>query len=144
MYKYLANFTSIKYNVNIIIKPRRNQMKEVRNKGVTLVALVVTIVVLLILAGVTIGNLTGDNSIIKEAKTAKELEEKATLEELVEMSIIKAEEKHRNPTMQDIITELKNNKVITNDEQVNTETGAITTDKGYLIEGKLDDYVVIP
>lgn len=119
-------------------------MKEVRNKGVTLVALVVTIVVLLILAGVTIGNLTGDNSIIKEAKTAKELEEKATLEELVEMSIIKAEEKHRNPTMQDIITELKNNKVITNDEQVNTETGAITTDKGYLIEGKLDDYVVIP
>ncbi len=58
-------------------------MKEIKrfNKGITLVALVVTIVVLLILAGVTISNLTGEKGIIKEAKTAKELTEKAALEE---------------------------------------------------------------
>ena len=116
-------------------------MREGKNKGVTIVALVVTIVVLLILAGITIGNISEDNSVIKEATTAKELEEKATLEELVEMSIIKAEQKHRNPTIQDIITELKNNEVITNENQVDTITGKITTNKGYEIEGKLDDYL---
>ena len=37
-----------------------------KNKGITLTALVITIVVLLILAGVTIATLTGDNGIIKK------------------------------------------------------------------------------
>ena len=45
-------------------------------KGITLVALVITIIVLLILAGVTIASLSGDNGILnrgKEAKTANEI-----------------------------------------------------------------------
>lgn len=37
----------------------KNQMKE--RKGITLIALVITILVILILAGVTITTLTGDN-----------------------------------------------------------------------------------
>ena len=37
----------------------KNQMKE--RKGITLIALVITILVILILAGVTIATLTGDN-----------------------------------------------------------------------------------
>ena len=41
-------------------------------KGVTLVALVVTIVVLLILAGVSIAMLSGDNGLIKQAQNASE------------------------------------------------------------------------
>ena len=41
------------------------------NKGITLVALVVTIVVLLILAGITLTYLMGDNNIIKKAQDAK-------------------------------------------------------------------------
>ena len=44
-------------------------MKE---KGVTLVALVVTIVVLLILAGVSIAMLSGDNGLITQTKNASE------------------------------------------------------------------------
>ena len=43
-----------------------------RNKGITLIALVVTIVVLLILAGITINYVMGDNSIFQKAVTAKE------------------------------------------------------------------------
>lgn len=35
--------------------------KNMRNKGITLIALVITIIVLLILAGVSIATLTGDN-----------------------------------------------------------------------------------
>ena len=44
-----------------------------RKNGITLVALVVTIVVLLILAGVTIAALSGDNGILQNAIRAKEL-----------------------------------------------------------------------
>ena len=46
-------------------------------KGITLIALVVTIVVLLILAGVSISMLTGENGIIKQAQDAKTRTEEA-------------------------------------------------------------------
>ena len=51
-----------------------NQGREYKqlNKGITLVALVVTIVVLLILAGISINLLLGENGIIKKAKEARE------------------------------------------------------------------------
>ena len=43
-----------------------------RNKGITLIALVVTIIVLLILAGISIAMLTGQNGILNRAVEAKE------------------------------------------------------------------------
>ena len=46
-------------------------------RGVTLIALVITIIVLLILAGVTIAMLTGDNGIISKAMQAKNKTEEA-------------------------------------------------------------------
>ncbi len=118
-------------------------LKEIKksNKGITLVALVITVIILIILAGVTIAGLTGEKGLIKEAKTAKELTELAGLEEQIDLAIIKAEQKHRNPTIDDVITELINNKVISDESRVNKETGAVHTDVGYLIEGKLDDYI---
>ncbi len=115
--------------------------KRSSNKGITLMVLVITIIILLILAGVTIAALTGEKGLIKEAKTAAELTELASLEEQVELAIIKAEQKHKNPTLNDVIEELKNNKVISNSDQVNKETGTIRTDLGYEITGKLDDYI---
>ncbi len=45
--------------------------------GITLVALVVTIVILLILAGITIMYTMGDNSIFKKAQEAKNKTEEA-------------------------------------------------------------------
>ena len=117
-------------------------MEKIKStRGITLMALIVTIIILLILAGVTLASLTGEKGIIKEARTAKEMAEKAALEEQVELAIIKAEQKHRNPTIDNVIEELKNNKVISKDDQVNKETGAIRTDLGYEITGKLDDYI---
>ena len=58
-------------------------MKEkIRNKrGITLIALVVTIIVLLILAGVTIATLTGENGILTKAQEAKEKTDKAQKDE---------------------------------------------------------------
>ena len=51
------------------------------NKGITLIALVITIIVLLILAGVSIAMLTGDNGIITQAQNAKEKTEEARIRE---------------------------------------------------------------
>ena len=115
--------------------------QKIGQNGITLIALVITVIILIILAGITIAGLTGEKGLIREAKTAKELTELASLEEQIELAIIKAEQKHRNPTIDDVIEEIKNNKVISNENQVNKETGAVHTDAGYLIEGKLNDYI---
>ena len=56
------------------------------DKGVTLVALVVTIVVLIILAGISINLILGDNGIITIAKKAKQNIELAKIEEETELN----------------------------------------------------------
>jgi len=50
-------------------------------KGITLIALVITIIVLLILAGVTIAMLSGENGILTRATTTKEANAEATARE---------------------------------------------------------------
>ena len=57
-----------------------------KNKGITLVALVVTIVVLLILAGVSINLVLGDNGIIAKAKEAQKKSAEASQNDLKGMS----------------------------------------------------------
>ena len=52
-----------------------------KEAGITLIALVITIIVLLILAGVSIAMLTGDNGILTQAKKAKNETERAAQEE---------------------------------------------------------------
>ena len=58
-----------------------------KNRGITLIALVVTIVVLLILAAVSINTLGGENGIIRQAQKAKEQEEIAGETEQLELII---------------------------------------------------------
>lgn len=55
-------------------------------KGITLISLVVTIVVLLILAGVSIATLTGDNGILNQATKAKEKTEEAQKKEQTDLA----------------------------------------------------------
>ena len=52
-----------------------------KNKGITLIALVITIIVLLILAGISIAMLTGDNGILAQAAKSKEETENAKSKE---------------------------------------------------------------
>ena len=56
-------------------------------KGITLVALVITIIVLLILAGVTISMVLGQNGILNQANQAKAENQKANVEEQVQMAV---------------------------------------------------------
>ena len=57
-----------------------------KNKGITLVALVVTIVVLLILSGVSINLVLGNNGIIAKAKDAKTKSAEASQNDLIGMN----------------------------------------------------------
>ena len=58
-------------------------MKRKNQSGITLVALVVTIVVLLILAGVSINLVLGENGLITQAKEAREQTKSAEVNEKV-------------------------------------------------------------
>lgn len=58
-----------------------------QEKGITLVALVVTIVVLLILAGVTISLVIGDNGLITKAQDSQSEQDKAYAKEQVEFAL---------------------------------------------------------
>ncbi len=57
------------------------------NRGITLIALVVSIIVLLILAGVSISMLTGQNGILKRATEAKNTTEVASEKEGIQMAV---------------------------------------------------------
>ena len=61
-----------------------------KEKGITLIALVITIIILLILAGITIATITSDNGIIKNANEAKEQTEIAEEKEIVDMASLQA------------------------------------------------------
>ena len=70
------------------MKEKSKRIKE--NKAITLIALVVTIVVLIILAGISIGALTGNNGIINQTQNAKEQTEIADEKERIDLSTIGA------------------------------------------------------
>ena len=55
--------------------------KKRKNSGITLIALVITIIVLLILAGVSVAMLTGENGILTQAQNAKNRTEEAKVNE---------------------------------------------------------------
>ena len=67
-------------------------MKNFRkNQGITLIALVITVIVLLILAGVSIATLTGDNGLLSKAQQAKEETEKASDRDKIAMAVSEAQ-----------------------------------------------------
>ena len=64
----------------------KGKMRE--KSGITLITLVVTIIVLLILAGISIATLTADNGILKNATYAKFATEVRDLQEQVNLKVI--------------------------------------------------------
>ena len=62
-----------------------------KQNGITLVALVITIIVLLILAGVSISLVVGEGGILGKATNAVDENEKATAEQEIKLSIADAQ-----------------------------------------------------
>lgn len=59
-----------------------------KNKGITLIALVITIIILIILAGISVATLTGDNGLFSRAKQAKEEYEYKQAKEKLQIEIM--------------------------------------------------------
>jgi Tfp pilus assembly protein PilE len=57
-----------------------------KNKGVTLIALIITIIVLLILAGVSISLVVGDNGIVNKSQNAASETNKAQIQEEIQLA----------------------------------------------------------
>ena len=62
--------------------------QRTKNKGITLIALVITIIVMLILAAISISMLTGDNSILKRATDSKKNTEESQIIEEAKIDIL--------------------------------------------------------
>lgn len=90
-------------------------MKE--QKGITLIALVITIIVLLILAGVSIAMLTGSNGVLTKATTAKDKTAVAEIREQVTLAMNEILMNANDPT--DTTTPTSSNKTLTVDNIAN-------------------------
>ena len=117
-----------------------------KNKGITLVALVVTIVVLLILAGVSINLVLGDNGIIAKAQEAKTKQAEASENDLKGMnSLIEQMESALNGSVNGGKTEPETVPYLPSDDfHYDTST---SIDTGLVIkDGKENEYVwvVVP
>ena len=91
-------------------------------KGITLIALVITIIILLILAGITIGMLTGENGILTKADNAQIETRGASVEEARNLwRINKEADKHTEngtaQTLEEMINDLVNQNLLTEDEK---------------------------
>ena len=62
-------------------------MKRRNEKGITLIALIITIIIMLILAGVVIGLVLGNNGLIGKTKEAKETTNKQSAIEQINQKI---------------------------------------------------------
>ena len=104
------------------IELKRN-LKIQGQEGITLLVLVVTIIVLLILAGITIGALTGENGIINNTKNAKEETEIANEKEIVEKAAVESMGKNKYGNIEE--SELQNalNKETGDGKTIATEAG---------------------
>ena len=94
-----------------------------KEKGITLIALVITIIVLLILAGVTIAMVVGDNGILTRAKEAKESTRGGDVKEVVDLAVAEnamADQTGGNKNTKDsVIEKLKKDGKLT-DKEVET------------------------
>ena len=79
------------------IKTEKNlKINTGKDKGITLIALVLTIIILLILASISIGMLAGENGILKQATQAKEETEYGQIQEEVSMTYMEVLTDHYN------------------------------------------------
>ena len=129
--------------------------KAKEEKGITLIALVITIIVLLILAGVTMSMVLGPDGIIGKAETAKIETRGASVQEARDIWKLEQEtDKITAKSLEEIIDDLVAQKLLTKDEKDiilgNEEkgikaTGQITIGSRTIVfkEKSISDYVYV-
>ena len=115
-----------------------------KNSGITLIALVITIIVLLILAGISIATLTGENGILTQAGNAKDETTQAKCEEMVRLAITSLQTENLGDTSS-ITPEMVANKVMSENNIANVTaegssfpTNIVFGDEGVKVGVNLD------
>ncbi len=120
-----------------------NYSKE-KNRGITLIALVITIIVLLILAGVSIAMLTGENGILTQAQRAKKETEQSKEDELRRLTALEAATNLENTTYIDNSTGEEKTIIIPPGFAVSQVDGENTLKTGLvIIDSNENEYVWI-
>ena len=120
-----------KNEIKVIRKMSKNIIKQ--EKGITLISLVITIIILLILAGVTLSLTLGDRGIITQAQKAKEAQEIAAIKEDMQLAILDKElEKGGTGLTKEELEEIAGNY-----GELQEDGNTIKTDEGYEI--KIDE-----
>ena len=125
-------------------------MREKDIKGITLIALVITIIVLLILAGISIAMLTGENGILTKADTSKQETTKQGAKEKVQVEVMGSYDNNGKINLEELNDNLKNNipnltyqgQHISNSNKIENLPEMVTVD-GYEIEIKENGEVII-
>lgn len=129
-----------------------------KEKGITLVALIVTIIVLLILAGISIGAITGNNGIIDNANFASFSTKIRQYQEKVDMYVIKEEQENKHGSanvnitdpgkikeiLEDIDDEESKKYVIQDNELKYMPDNVTNQEEEWLIELKVSAYEIPP
>ena len=97
-------------------------------KGITLIALVVTVVVLIILAGVSINAVLGDNGIIKKANQAASVTKEAEVKEAINRTILEFYLTNDYETLEDFLKAKAEDGSI--DSVTKNTDGTLTVKKG--------------
>lgn len=121
------------------------------NKGITMIALVVTIIVLLLLAGISISMLSGENGILSRAMQAKEATRAGEVQEAVKLAITKNKAEYvggEKQTKAEVISILQEEGKLKSEEVAELENGdvieigGITIDFSALDTGDLSNTLV--
>lgn len=103
-----------------------------KEKGVTLIALVVTIIVLIILAGISITTLTGDKGLIDEATNTSSEAQRESIIEKIQADLLKEKTKTGNtPTKDELKAIIEENGY---NEGTLGDNNFVTKDGGYTID----------
>ena len=105
-----------------------NKIKS--TKGITLISLVVTIIILLILAGVTIATLVGDNGLINRAKEAKIKTEIASIIEQIQTDILGKQAENEGNISDDSLKEILEKYGTLSEEEEKLIDKTLTTTNG--------------
>ena len=112
---------------------KKNSVFYIKSNGITLISLVITIIILLILAGVTLSLTLGDNGIITQAQKAKEAQEIAAIKEDFQLAILDKElEKGGEGLTKEELEEIAGNY-----GELQEDGNTIKTEDGYEI--KIDE-----
>ena len=131
------------------IAKKKKQNKWKGKQGITLIALVVTIVVLLILAGITINMVLGDNGIFRTADEAEIEHRKGEILDLLNTAEANVSLKALGkPSLEEYIEYIQEEEIVIEAEKEEDGTYLVTTEDGYvfsisIVEGTSVNDIII-